>query len=288
MVKKRHFWQIPVIVFFGCLLLSAGLSFLAGDNTNKPDSGFYSSSTTSMTTAGTASAAAESDFDTTAGQASGDDEFLLSLLQGMWVTDRDIDGGCTRLIVHNNVAAMTHADPLSASAEPRNWTDSEWRSDTWSWQDCRLLDGRLILSDGINETPLGIKPVSDFEFIMEFYDIDMLVMQTFTFYKIQPPEDFMLSDFLTSSWVSVDTLASDSTIHGQYIFGADNSGEIGRAKITAEPGVFEYEPVFTISYSTHGMSLSLKNQYDETSNYTVDILDFRTIVFGDITFTRIG
>lgn len=311
--KALSFWWILAIIFAGCALFSAVVFFFAGrsassgetqnaiaepvvdimEYTPDPDvdysaAGLDSAADTPLDRPGAETPEpGQSGASEPTAQAE-DDVFLFKLVQGMWVSDADFEGCCTRLLIHGSAAAMATANPLKEGAEPRAWKDGEWDSDAWLWGDCRVENGVLYITDSEEEIPFKILPVSDYEFSLEFNGTDTEEGDRVTFYCIQPPEEFSLKDFLIGDWVSEGAIKSDSSIHGLFKFRPDGSGEIGRAKDTSGADVYSYEKVFSIQYATDGMTLAYQNQNDESSEFTVNIQDAFTMSFGDETFRRIG
>ncbi len=300
--KRKMFWWIPAGIFAGCTLLAACIFFFGKSvsesvkgNTLQPElpivevSDYTPNPSASYLPADEILPSPASSPSQTPNEADfSDDFFLYNLVQGMWVSEADFEGCCTRLLIHGNVAAMSIANPLTENAEPRAWKDGDSESDIWNWGNCSILNGILYLQDRVEEIPFRIYPVSGTEFALEFNYNDTQEGDRVTFYRIQPPEEFNLADFLEGDWLSDGTIQSDATIHGLYKFNRDGSGEIGRAKKTTNADVYDYERVFTIVYSTNDLLLTCIDQNNTVSEYSVTIDDAFTISFGDETFRRLG
>lgn len=297
--KRNTFWWIPAGIFAACTLLAACIFFfgksMSESITLQPELPIVELSDYTPDPSASYLPAAEvlpvptpSPSQTPNEAEVSDDFFLYNLVQGMWVSEVDVEGCCTRLLIHGKVAAMSVANPLTENAEPRAWKDGDWESDIWNWDNCNILNGTLYLRDRVEEIPFRIYPVSDTEFTLEFNYTDTQEGDSVTFYRIQPPEEFNLADFLEGDWLSDGTIQSDATIHGLYKFNRDGSGEIGRATTNTDVDVYDYERVFTIVYSTNDLLLTCTDQNNTVSEYAITIDDAFTITFGDETFRRLG
>lgn len=300
--EKSAFWWIPAGLFAGCALLTACIIFFSNStNTSAIEKAWQpelpnvevvdytpNPSATNVPAEEVLPAPTVSPLKTPEQTEASDDLFLYNLIQGMWVSETDFEGCCSRLLIHGNVAALSVANPLTDNAEPRMWEEGDWDSDIWNWGNCHVDDGVLYVRDQVEEIPFRIYPVSDYELELEFNYSDFQEGDRVTFYRIQAPKEFTLTSFLEGDWISDGAIPSDATIHGLYKFYRDGSGEIGRAKENSNADTYDYERVFSIVYSTHEMLLTFTDQNNTVSEYSVAIEDAFTITFGDETFRRLG
>ncbi len=172
-----------------------------------------------------------------------ENELLVEVLQGEWVSDPDADGYSYAILIQDDMYAFTVAAPKREEADLSNWHSNEyWDLAPWDWFTYSVEGNVIAVDDGSGYGfSRWVYTLDDDTIWLSFSDIDDPAWSDADYlqlYRVRSEDAFDFATYLEGKWISGMPFAEANYVYLSVDFLKDGTGTLSYAyNVSGDPDV---------------------------------------------------